>query len=95
MLDSLLPLTSYLCLTKFAYAKRYPLGQRGEPPQRTDKPHNDNFALPLTLCEAVSFRAYLLPLTSYLTKGEGLLPAENDLDAPVAVGEFHWDMLAR
>ena len=35
-----LPLTFYFCLTKFA--------QWGEPPQRTDKPHNDNFALPLT-----------------------------------------------
>ena len=30
---------------------------------------------------------YLLPLTSYLTKGEGLLSAENDLDAPVAARE--------
>ena len=57
----LLPLTSYLCLTKFAYAKRYPLGQRGEPPQR-------NFALlptpylPVSLHHLIKMQDLLVPL---------------------------------
>ena len=64
-----LPLTSYFCLTKFAQRGEPPFGfssllKSGNPPnataspQRTDKPHNDNFALLLT--------SYLLLLTSYL-----------------------------
>ena len=62
--------TPYFLLTKFAYArcvastcgqalclgKRYPLGQWGEPPQRTDKPHPGQLRA----------TSYLLPLTSYL-----------------------------